>query len=209
MARVELRDLLDAKRWGEAVARRADLDLLDRGRRVRGGAGAVGLRQIDHALHARGIYSRPAARSASTARAVNDVEAQRPQRRHRLPVLCALSAHDGAPEHYVPLALQARSTKRGRAPRARSPRLVRIDGCSTGGPASFRAASSNGSRSPARWSSSRNCSCSTSRCPTSTPRCASRCAARSGASSAAPASRRSSSPTTRSRRRPWPTGSSA
>ena len=47
-----------------------------------------------------------------------------------------------------------------------------------------RAASSSGSRSPAPSSSARGCCCSTSRCRTSTPSCASRCARRSARCSA-------------------------
>ena len=53
----------------------------------------------------------------------------------------------------------------------------------TGCPASFPAASSSASRSPARWCSSRRCCSSTSRSPTSTPSSAAMCARRSARSS--------------------------
>ena len=51
--------------------------------------------------------------------------------------------------------------------------------CSSASRASFRAASASASPWAARSSASRRCSCSTSRCPTSTPSCACRCATRS------------------------------
>ena len=51
------------------------------------------------------------------------------------------------------------------------------------------------------------CCCSTSRCRRSTPRCAPSCATRSAASSSRSARPRCSSPTTRRRRWPSPTGS--
>ena len=72
---------------------------------------------------------------------------------------------------------------------------------------SCRAASSSGSRWPARWPSRRGCCCSTSRSPRWTPRSASSCATRSGGSSSSLASRLCSSRTTRRRRCRWPTGS--
>ena len=56
-----------------------------------------------------------------------------------------------------------------------------------------------------RWS--RRCCCSTSRCPPSTPRSGCSCATRSAASSSRSAPRPCSSPTTRRRRSPSPTGS--
>ena len=77
----------------------------------------------------------------------------------------------------------------------------------TSTPASCRAASSSGSRWPGRWRSSRGCCCSTSRCPRWTPRCAPSCATRSVVSNSRSARRRCSSPTTRRRRWPSPTGS--
>jgi putative spermidine/putrescine transport system ATP-binding protein len=58
-----------------------------------------------------------------------------------------------------------------------------------------------------RWRSSRACSCSTSRSPRSTRRCACSYARRSGASSSSSGSRRSTSRTTRRRRSRSPTTS--
>lgn len=51
--------------------------------------------------------------------------------------------------------------------------------CSIGGRRRCPAGSVSAWRSAARWWPSRTCSCSTNRCPTSTPRCGCRCASRS------------------------------
>ena len=67
--------------------------------------------------------------------------------------------------------------------------------------ASFPAASSSASRSPARWRCDRRCCCSTSRSPRSTRRSAARWSKRSrGCTPSCPTSPFSTSPTTRARR---------
>ena len=128
--------------------------------------------------------------------------------RPRVPVLRAVAAPHRVRERR--LRPQAAQSRRGRdqdarrkgagADRARriSPRAIRT---------SFRAASSSASRSRARWSTSRPSSCSTSRCPISTPSCARRRAPGCASSSSRSTSPRSSSPTTRSRRWRSPTAS--
>jgi ABC transporter len=58
-----------------------------------------------------------------------------------------------------------------------------------------------------RWPSSRGYCCSTSRCPPWTPRCDCSYGSRSAPCSSAPAPPPCSSPTTRRKRCPWPTGS--
>ena len=81
-------------------------------------------------------------------------------------------------------------------------RKHRVDGDARAGPAqshsptairtSCRAASSNASHWPGRSPCSPRCSCSTSRCRRSTPRCVSHCATRSAGSRPSSASRRCS-----------------
>ena len=117
-----------------------------------------------------GIYAAERRRHPVRRRAGQRGRGARPQRRHRLPVLRALSAHDRAREHRCSrCASRTSNGARPSAARARSPRWCRSTSCSTGGRASCPAASSSASRSPARWSRSRSCCCSTSRCRISTP----------------------------------------
>ena len=72
--------------------------------------------------------------------------------------------------------------------------------CCTASRASSRAASASAWRSAAPSCAIPRCSCSTSRSPTSTPSCACRCASSSRSCTSGWPSRRSTSPTTRSRR---------
>ena len=100
------------------------------------------------------------------------------RRRHGVPVLCALAAHDGAPQRRLrtrgapPAARGDRTARRGRA-RSRRARHIWQTGVRRSSPA----ASSSASRSPAPSRSSRRSCCSTSRCPISTPSCACKCGA--------------------------------
>ena len=184
MARIELRDV--AKRWGEVVAVEPDRPR-DRGRRVRGDARAVGLRQVDDAVHARRHLPAERRRDpASTATVVNEVEA----RDRNVGIVFqsyALYPHMTVRDNIrFPLRFKKTPRDEAIAPRARRPPTsCRSASCSTGGRASSRAASSSGWRSPARWSRSRSSCCSTSRSRTSTPRSGSPCAARSVAAAAA------------------------
>jgi ABC-type sugar transport system ATPase subunit len=57
--------------------------------------------------------------------------------------------------------------------------LLQIEHLLSASPASFRAVSGSASRWAARWCGTPTCSCSTSRCRTSTPSCASTCGPRS------------------------------
>ena len=169
MARVELRT---CARNGSARPRPSRRRSRDRGWRVRGGAGAVGLRQVDDAADARGHLPADRRRHHVRRRAGQRRRGARPQRRHRVPVLRALSEHDGAATTSCSrLRFKTSNAARPSAARARSPRSSASTRCSTGGRASSRAASSNALRSRARWSSGRTCCCSTSRCRTSTRRC--------------------------------------
>ena len=131
---------------------------------------------------------------------------QRPspfQTRHRdgVPVLRALSQHDGGAEHGLRHgdARRAESAARqgggggGQDAADRAP-------AGRGARASFPAASASASPWAARWCAIRNCSCSTSRSPISTPSCASTCASRSSVCISRPGRQSSTSPTTRSRR---------
>ncbi|GEL19678.1 hypothetical protein PA7_35150 [Pseudonocardia asaccharolytica DSM 44247 = NBRC 16224] len=79
--------------------------------------------------------------------------------------------------------------------------------CSGASHASSPGASGSGWRWPGRWSGRRACSCSTNRCPTSTPSCAPAPARSSRTSTSGWAPPPSTSPTTRSRRWGWGTAS--
>ena len=103
--------------------------------------------------------------------------------RDGVPVLRALSAHDGQAEHRL-LAVGRRGVAQGpeRAhARSRAHPATRALSRSPAR-ASSRAASASASPSAARWCASRRCSCSTSRFPISTPSCACRCASNSPSS---------------------------
>ena len=142
--------------------------------------------------------TRPGAARRQGRRRPAAVEARR---RHGVPELRAVAAHDGG-------AATSPSGSRSaacRAPRstAGSPRRSSWSASPptpSAGRRSFRAASSSASRSPAPSPSSPRCCCSTSRCRTSTPSCACRCGASCATCSSGSASPRSSSPTTRKRR---------
>ncbi len=95
----------------------------------------------------------------------------------------------GAPNAEIDARVQPR--RRDPGPHARSSRAIR---------ASSPAASASASPWAAPSCAIPRCSCSTSRCPISTPSCACRCAPRSRRCTSGSRPRRSTSPTTRSRR---------
>ena len=185
MARIELKNV--RKSWvGATAVERIDLTIDD-------GAfvavlGPVGLRQDDDAADARRHLQPDRGRDRVRRRAGERRRSARPQRRHRVPVLRALSEHERAREHHVPAAVQEGRTRGGGDARPRDRRAgAHRRSSSTGGRRSSPAASSSAWRSPARSSSGRTSCCSTSRCRISTRRCACRCAPRSGAFSASSA----------------------
>ena len=128
---------------------------------------------------------------------------------HGLPVLRALPVPRRLRQRRVRAALPARRNKRGRASPGRrgagagADRLAAPSASRTSCPA----ASSSASRWPGRWSSSRRCSSSTSRWALLTRSCASSSRSSCGHSSARSGRPSSTSPTTRRRRSPCPTGS--
>ena len=96
-----------------------------------------------------------------------------PPGRDGVPELRALPAQDRATANIVFPLRAARMAPRtsATARRAGRPSCSASSTCSTASRASSPAASGSGWRWPGRWSASRRCSCSTSRCPTWTPSC--------------------------------------
>ena len=179
-----------------------------RARRVRRAARPVGLRKDHRAADPRRagrghVGHRLGGRPGRHQRA-----RQQTRHGHGVPGLQPVPASDRARQRRVRAEDARKSQGRTHFSRRRhagAGRACRHTSTST--PASCRAASSSGSRSPGRWRSSRGYCFSTSRSRRSTPRCAPSCATRSGASSSRSARRRCSSPTTRRRRWRSPTGS--
>ena len=192
-------------------------------RQLRGRAGRavhparpVGLRQDhDAALDRRPGAARLGRRSRSGGNVLfaagrgeqaRERAGQRARPGHGVPVLRDLAAHDGVRQRRASRCRCGRAAQRP-GKREIAERVDRVletmELAAVRRPArrpSSPAASSSGWRWPGRSSSSRRCCCSTSRCPTWTPSCASRCASSSSGCSASSASPRSTSPTTRSRR---------
>ena len=97
-------------------------------------------------------------------RVVNDLAARPARHRHGVPVLRALSAHDGGAEHRVPAAQARRRPGRSAASRSSARRPSSSSRrCSTASRASSPAASSSAWRWAAPWCAIRRPSCSTSR----------------------------------------------
>ena len=171
MARIELRGV--AKRWGSGHRRRAHRPRIGDGEFV-AILGPSGCGKSTTLFMLAGIYEPSDGDILFDGAARQRGRGARPQCRHRLPVLCALPAHDGARQH--PLSRCASRTS------AADEAARRVDGDGAAGPGrgaarpaarrNCRAASSSASRWPAPSSRSRSCCSSTSRCRTSTPRCA-------------------------------------
>ena len=148
----------------------------DRAGRVLRAARALGLGQDDDAAHPRRPRVGERGPRADGRRRRDDEGARRARRRDGVPELRALSAHDGGAEHRLPAEDGRHAARRDRARgRRRPPAKVGIGHLlrAHAGPALRRPAAAR-ARWRARSSASRGCSCSTSRCPTSTPSCASR-----------------------------------
>ena len=113
-------------------------------------------------------------------RVVNDARAEGSRHRDGVPELRALSAHERVRQHGVrpadPRPREGATSRSASSARRTSSSSSR---CSSASRASSPAASGSASRWGARSSASRPCSCSTSRCRTSTRSCACRCASRS------------------------------
>ena len=182
MARIELKNL--RKEWGSAIAV-AGLDLAIEDGAFVAVLGPSGCGKSTTLMMLAGIYQPTERRHHVRRRAGQRRRSARPQRRHRLPVLRALSEHVGARERHVPVALQDGRADRGRAPRAGDRRAGahRRAARPAAEPALRRPAAARGAR-PGAGQAARTCCCSTSRCRTSTRGCGSPCAPRSAASSA-------------------------
>ena len=173
----------------------------DQRRRVHGPRRPVGLRQVHHPADARGSGGGERREDLHRRPRRHHDPAQGPRHRDGVPELRALPAHVGGREHGV-LAQDGQGAGR-RAQGARRRRRPRSSGSPTSSSASPRH-SPAGSASVSPWVG-RSCapprsSAWTSRCPTSTPRCACTPAPTSPGSSRTWASPPSTSPTTRSRR---------
>ena len=172
-----------------------------RKRRIHRSGWTIRLRQVHAAQHRRraGSPERRDHRNRWTGRQRRRAEG--PRHRHGVPVLCALSVDDGAPEHHVRNGMPpCPEGGAGRGAWRMWPGCCRSSRCSTAGRRSFPAASASAWRWAAPWCAIRCCSCSTNRSPISTQNCASRCGWRSSGCISASARPSSMSPTTRSRR---------
>ena len=158
-----------------------------RRRRVHDPRRPVGLREVDAAADDRRPGGHHLRRHAHRRRAGQRQGAARPQPGDGVPELRALPAPHRLREHRLPAAAARRAcrdeeiTTQGRGGGRR--RSSSTSTSSASRPTS-PAASASGSRWAGRSCARPTRSCSTSRCPTSTPSCAARCAPRSRACSA-------------------------
>ena len=182
---VELRDV--EKRFGDHVVLKGiNLDVTEH--EVALPHRRVGLGQVDVAAVHQRPRADPAGRGAGR-RPARDPARRRAQpaaraRRHRLPVLQPLPAHDRARERHA-RAAQGAEDLEGRSARRAPSRCSTASACGTSAtrtPTSSPVVSSSGSRSCARWRCSRSSCCSTRSPPRSTPSSSPRCS-RSSASS--------------------------
>ena len=174
----------------------------DRGRRVHGARRAVGLREDDQPADDRGTRGDHRGRAPHRRQGRQRRRAQGPRHRDGVPELRALPAHDGPRQPRVRAqAAQGRPSPRSRSAISEAAGILQLEQLLERKPKEL----SGGQRQrvalgPGDRPRAAPCSSWTSRCPTSTPSCASRPAPRSRASTSASARRRSTSPTTRSRR---------
>jgi len=93
---------------------------------------------------------------------------------HRVPELCAVSAHECREEHFFRLEMRRQSSKEISSRVQEMLQLVKLENLAQRLPRQLSAVSSNAWHWHARWRSVRTCCCSTNRSPTSTPPCARR-----------------------------------
>ena len=199
MAEVSVRKVVKVYDGGVQAVKGIDLEIADREFVVL--VGPVRLRQIHHAADDRGAGGDFRRRNLDRRRRRQRRAAARSRHRHGVPELRALSAHERVRQHGVrPEAAEVpegRDQAPGRRGGTHPGHRAR---CWTASRAPCPVASASASRWAAPSCATRRSSCSTSRCPTWTPSCACRCAPRSRRCTRRCAPRRSTSPTTRSRR---------
>ena len=186
MARIELKNL--RKEWVGAAPAVAGIDLAIEDGAFVAVLGPSGCGKTTTLMMLAGIYQPTERRDHVRRRAGQRRRGARPQCRHRVPVLRALSEHDGAREHHVPAALQDDRTGRGRAPRARDrrARAHRRAARPAAQPALRRPAAARGAR-PRAGQAAASAAARRAAVEPRRRRCASRCAPRSAASSASSA----------------------
>ena len=168
---------------------------------VRGLRRPLGLRQDHDPAHDRRPRGHHLGRDPDRRHGGQRRAADGSRHRHGVPELRALSAHERRRQHGVrPEDAEVREDRDRDAHQARRRHPGHRRACCTASRASSRAASASAWRSAAPSCAIPRCSCSTSRSPTSTPSCACRCGSSSRSCTSGWAPRRSTSPTTRSRR---------
>ena len=197
MARLTIRGL--HKYYGKVHALRGDRPRHP-GRRVLRLRRPLRLRQVHAPAHHRRPGGQRRRHDRHRRRAGRRRAPARPQHRHGVPELRALPLPRRVREHRLrPARAQVRRKPRSSAGSTVPPPCSASARCSSACRASFPAASASASPSAGRSSATPACSCSTSRCPTSTPSSATACAPRSSGCTRSSARPRSTSPTTRSR----------
>ena len=172
----------------------------DRRRRVPRSRRALRMRQVDLPAHARRPGARQFRRDPDRRAGRHPRAAEGTRHRDGVPELRAVPAPDGGREHGLRPQHREGTQGRDRASGQGGRRHPRPGAVTWSASRRLcRGASASAWRWAAPSSGSRRCSSWTSRCPTSTPSCASRPARRSPRCRHASASPRSTSPTTRSR----------
>ena len=184
MAFLEIANL--HKRFGSVeVLKDINLEVEEGGFLVLVGPRAAGSRRCS--TPSPGWRRSPAGEIRIDGRGVNDLHPARPRHRHGVPVLRALSQHDGR-RRTSPSAWRCAAC---RSPSATRPSREVAETAADRPPARPQAEPALRRPAPARrhgpgaGARSRRSSCSTSRSPTSTPSCASTCAPRSSACTSA------------------------
>ena len=180
MAGVDIRAVHEALRFD---ARHPRCRHRDRRRRVLRPGGPVRMRQVDAPADDRRAGGNRRRRDRDRRHRGQPRAAQGARHRDGVPELRPLSAHDRARQHVV--RAHAREAVEGGHRRARAEGRRHPRPRALSRPLSARSCPAD-SGSAWRWagrsSATRRCSCSTSRCPISTPSCACRCAPRSRSS---------------------------